>query len=101
MKFASYSTDRLTEKGSYDLENGEQHSLSGKFDVQYNKNFLSVHDIFVNAGFDLSRKQSSTNLQQAEGFPSDKMTDIIFPDFVNVSPKNHLQIMGRYVDVVS
>ena len=25
----------------------------------------------------------------------------IFPDFVNVSPKNHLQIMGRYVDVVS
>jgi len=52
--------------------------LSGKFDVQYNKNFLSVHDIFVNAGFDLSRKQSSTNLQQAEGFPSDKMTDIIF-----------------------
>ncbi|MFR3851626.1 MAG: hypothetical protein ACLTXP_05410 [Odoribacter splanchnicus] len=28
--------------------------------------------------FDLSRKQSSTNLQQAEGFPSDKMTDIIF-----------------------
>ena len=78
LKFASYSTDRLTEKGSYDLENGEQHSLSGKFDVQYNKNFLSVHDIFVNAGFDLSRKQSSTNLQQAEGFPSDKMTDIIF-----------------------
>ena len=46
--------------------------------LQYNKNFLSVHDIFVNAGFDLSRKQSSTNLQQAEGFPSDKMTDIIF-----------------------
>ena len=25
----------------------------------------------------------------------------LFPDFVNVSPKNHLQIMGRYVDVVS
>ena len=28
LKFASYSTDRLTEKGSYDLENGEQHSLT-------------------------------------------------------------------------
>ena len=27
--------------------------------------------------------------------------DAFFPDFVNVSPKNHLQIMGRYVDVVS
>lgn len=26
---------------------------------------------------------------------------LLFPDFVNVSPKNHLQIMGRYVDVVS
>mgnify|MGYP001661309422 CR=1 FL=1 len=26
---------------------------------------------------------------------------LFFPDFVNVSPKNHLQIMGRYVDVVS
>ena len=26
---------------------------------------------------------------------------VLPPDFVNVSPKNHLQIMGRYVDVVS
>ena len=32
------------------------------------------------------------------GNPSNQF---ITPDFVNVSPKNHLQIMGRYVDVVS
>ena len=31
----------------------------------------------------------------------DDNEDVLFPDFVNVSPKNHLQIMGRYVDVVS
>ena len=29
------------------------------------------------------------------------MIGVSYPDFVNVSPKNHLQIMGRYVDVVS
>ena len=31
----------------------------------------------------------------------DKVKITAIPDFVNVSPKNHLQIMGRYVDVVS
>lgn len=31
----------------------------------------------------------------------DGSKDSTAPDFVNVSPKNHLQIMGRYVDVVS
>ena len=30
-----------------------------------------------------------------------KVKELKSPDFVNVSPKNHLQIMGRYVDVVS
>ena len=78
LKFINYSEDRATQKGTYDLENGENHSLSGKLDIQYNKNFLSVHDIYFNGGFDLSRKQTVTNLTQAEGFPSDKMTDIIF-----------------------
>ena len=78
LKFINYSEDRATQKGTYDLENGENHSLSGKLDIQYNKNFLSVHDIYFNGGFDLSRKQTVTNLTQAEGFPSDKMTEIIF-----------------------
>lgn len=78
LKFANYAEEDMFRKGSYDLEQGENHTLSGKLDVQYNRNFLSVHDIYVNAGFDLSSKQNSTNLQRAEGFPSDKMTDIIF-----------------------
>lgn len=76
LKFLKY--EDLTKKGSYTLENGESHTLSGKFDIQYNKNFKGVHDIFVNAGFDLSKKQTTTNTTEAEGFPSDKMNDIIF-----------------------
>ena len=52
---------------------------------------LQAHTILcdVNRPIELSREETEVDEEQ------------LFPDFVNVSPKNHLQIMGRYVDVVS
>ena len=34
--------------------------------------------IYANGGFDIEEKKYSTTEHNAEGFPSDKMTDIIF-----------------------
>lgn len=78
LKFYNYSEDEATKKGSYELEQGTQSNLSGKFDIQYNKNFAEIHDFYFNGGFDVSSEEYSTNVQKAEGFPSDKMNDIIF-----------------------
>lgn len=78
LKFNSYTGEDLTRKGSYSLEQGTQSNLSGKLDIQYNKTFAKKHDLYFNGGFDISSREYSTNLQQAEGFPSDKMNDIIF-----------------------
>lgn len=78
LKFSDYTDEMKMRKGSYELEQGQQSNLSGKLDIQYNKEFLGVHAIYLNGGFDLAQKRYSTNIQTAEGFPSDKMNDIIF-----------------------
>lgn len=65
-------------KGTYKLVNGQESNLSGKFDIQYSKEFLPKHMIYANAGYELSEKQLYKNETNAEGFPSDKMNDIMF-----------------------
>ena len=59
------------------------HGVSGKF--------LNVHPIPANVKI----------IDLGNDFRLEKESNGFIPDFVNVSPKNHLQIMGRYVDVVS
>lgn len=78
LKFRSYTDERQFRKGTYDLVNGEESNLSGKFDLQYNKEFSALHTIYTNAGFDIEQRKYVTNEHSAEGFPSDKMNDIIF-----------------------
>lgn len=78
LKFRDYTGEDQYRKGSYKLINGEESNLTGKLDVQYNKEFLPKHTIYLNAGLDLEEKKYITNEHNAEGFPSDKMNDIIF-----------------------
>ena len=78
LKFHDYVEDRALEKGSYELEQGQQSDLSGKLDIQYNKNFKEVHSAYINVGLDIAGKKFTTNVQQAQGFPSDKMNDLMF-----------------------
>ena len=78
LKFRDFKDDDQYRKGSYQLINGESSNLDGKVDVQYNKEFLPGHTIYANAGFNLGEKKMITNEHNAEGFPSDKMNDIIF-----------------------
>lgn len=78
LKFRNYTDEDQFRKGSYKLENGEQSNISGKFDVGYNKEFLPGNIIYVNGGLDIEQKKYSNTIHNAEGFPSDKMNDIIF-----------------------
>ena len=78
LKFRNMTEEDQYRKGSYRLLNGEESNLDGKIDVQYNKEFLPGHTIYANAGFNLGQKKYLTNEHNAEGFPSDKMNDIIF-----------------------
>lgn len=73
--------------GSIKGEQGEQgHSPNVSFERREDHLFVTVDG-------------KETDLGKIKGEPG--ATPELPPDFVNVSPKNHLQIMGRYVDVVS
>ena len=78
LKFQSYTGDMAFRKGSYNLEQGEQSSMTGKFDLQYNKEISQKNYIYLNSGLDISQTMYATKIYMAEGFPSDKMNDIIF-----------------------
>ena len=52
-------------------------------------------------GNDNPRLEKALSLSGSNRQELEKVLHHFSPDFVNVSPKNHLQIMGRYVDVVS
>ena len=61
---------------------------------EVNERYVNTNSIFA-----LS-KEDAIVIRTSNGKIIRDIEDL-FPDFVNVSPKNHLQIMGRYVDVVS
>jgi len=78
LKFRNMTGEDQYRKGTYRLVNGEQSNLDGKFDVQYTKEFATRHTIYANVGFNIGESKYITNEHNAEGFPSDKMNDIIF-----------------------
>ena len=81
-KFLDLWTDNTSDEdflraGSCEVMNGSSSSLSGDFRVQYNKT-LDKHNLYANAQFKLSETKYSEVTHYAEGFPSDRMNDIIF-----------------------
>lgn len=78
LMFYSYTGDDALRKGSYSMTTGTTSNISGKFDMQYTKEFKPKHMVYFNAGFDISQYSANTVNVNAEGFPSDFMTDIIF-----------------------
>lgn len=86
-------------------------TIGRKFLLAYNRKFGTHYDaktFFTEQYFPLffdheKYMQWVTNSPFVQGIKKGKCLTAVErrPDFVNVSPKNHLQIMGRYVDVVS
>lgn len=76
-RFENYYGDDAQRKGSYQVNNGESSYISGDFNVQYSKN-IGKHFVFSNLGFNISERKFNEVVHQVEGFPSNRMDNIIF-----------------------
>ncbi len=64
-------------RGRYIAEYGKRSSISGDFNINYNKTF-GKHSVFGNAGFFMSEEEYSTQQYKAEGFANALAADIAF-----------------------
>jgi len=76
-KFINYAEDDLLRRGSYDISYENSSDISGDLNLQYNK-VSGVHTIFANAGINLRENKYDYLLYKTEGFPSDRLENIIF-----------------------
>ncbi|WP_185955140.1 SusC/RagA family TonB-linked outer membrane protein [Solitalea koreensis] len=77
LKFANFSQADFFRKGSYSRMEGDNKGLSGDFNVSYSKT-IEKHSVFANVGANMSEKSYENVTFQTEGFPNDRMTDILF-----------------------
>lgn len=78
-KFMNYTGDEDSQlrKGTYEMSNGKSWTISGDFNVQFNKSF-NKHDLFATAQWSLSETKYSEITHYTEGFPNKRMNSIIF-----------------------
>lgn len=78
LKFSNYTEEDFFRKGSYQVNEGENKRLSGDFNMNYSKEFAEKHYVFGNVGLNLSENTFEEVIYNAEGFPSDRMNNIMF-----------------------
>lgn len=78
LMFNDYSDDDFFRKGSYQVNNGHMKKWSGDLNIRYSTAIKDKHYIFTNVGLNLSEETYEEVVHKAEGFPNDRMTDIIF-----------------------
>ena len=77
LKFKSYSDDDYFRRGSYQINEGDNKTLTGDLNVNWSKEW-GKHFVFGNLGYTLSENTFEEDIYNAEGFPNDKMNNIIF-----------------------
>lgn len=78
LKFHDYTEEDLSRKGSYQANTGHLKKLSGDLNMRYSTAIKDKHYIFTNFGFTLSDESYEEIVHKAEGFPNDRMNDIMF-----------------------
>ncbi|WP_244518818.1 SusC/RagA family TonB-linked outer membrane protein [Parapedobacter composti] len=76
-RFETYYGADQVRKGSYQVNTGKSVYYSGDLNVNYAKE-IDRHYLFGNLGYNISERSFSERLYLAEGFPSDRLRDIIF-----------------------
>ncbi len=76
-RFDHYFDVDAIRKGSYQVNDGNRTYLSGDLNVNYAKD-INKHFFFANVGVNVSESKSSELIHLVEGFPSDRMDNIIF-----------------------
>lgn len=76
--FATYTSQSdILKRGKYIMENGKTNSLSGDFNINYNKK-TGEHSLFANAGYFISEDKYQAYQHTAEGFSNSQSADITF-----------------------
>jgi len=76
--FAKYTSQSdIIRRGRYVMETGKSNSLSGDFNMNYNRQ-IGLHSLFANAGFFVSEEKYSAYQYTAEGFSNNQKADITF-----------------------
>ncbi|MBL1407554.1 SusC/RagA family TonB-linked outer membrane protein [Sphingobacterium faecale] len=78
LKFDSYINEDFFRKGSYKKNEGTQMRYSGDLNINYNKPIGEKHLLFINAGGTISQRSFEEVIYNTEGFPNDRMNDILF-----------------------
>lgn len=78
LKFQNFSAADFFRKGSYKRNEGDQLRYTGDFNINYSKSFARRHNVFANVGGNISQRSFEEVIYQAEGFPNDRMTNILF-----------------------
>lgn len=78
LKFAGYTEEDFFRKGSYQKNEGDSKKLSGDFNVNFSRELGDKHYLFGNVGWSVSGSSYEEVVYKAEGFPSDRMNDIMF-----------------------
>ena len=78
LKFRNYSEEDYFRRGSYQINEGTNKVLTGDLNVTYSKVLGEKHYVFGNIGYNLSENTYQEDIYLAEGFPNDKMNNIIF-----------------------
>ena len=76
--FDSYTGADYFRKGSYNRTEADQNRFSGDFNINYSTTLGGKHYIFANVGSTMSESNYESVSYSAEGFPNDRMTDILF-----------------------
>lgn len=76
-RFHKYYMEDVFRKGSYQINEGKSHDISGDFNLNYNR-ILDKHILFLNFGLKMSEKKFEETIFSAEGFPYDYMHSISF-----------------------
>ena len=78
LKIYNYTGDDLFRKGSYQANTGHMKKLSGDLNVRYSTVVKEKHYLFTNVGLNLSDETYEEIVHKAEGFPNDRMNDLMF-----------------------
>lgn len=77
-KFLNYKAEDYFRKGSYQKNEGVSNRYTADLNFNYNKVFGEKHALFFNGGGSVNQRKYEEVVYHAEGFPNDRMTDILF-----------------------
>ena len=101
LKFYNYTGDDLFRKGSYQANTGHMKKLSGDLNVRYSTVVKEKHYLFTNVGLNLSDETYEEIVHKAEGFPNDRMNDLMFAkQYVKDTKPSGKESTIRYISIL-